>query len=124
VIRHIVIVKWKRDTTERDIVEAFKAARVLLDDIDAVERVTLGRNRAEVDHGFTHVLIVDLADGDALRSYLDHPSRVRYLQEHLLPLEEQRIEIDVGVDMTLRRDATVRDWEHGASAGMSFPIEE
>ena len=123
-IRHIVIVKWRRDTTEGEIVEAFKAARVLLDDIDAVERVTIGRNRAEVDHGFTHVLIVDMADGDALRSYLDHPSRVRYLHEHMLPLEEQRIEIDVGVDMTLRRDAKVRDWEHGASAGMSFLIDE
>jgi hypothetical protein len=126
VIQHIVLVKWKPDTTEEDIVEVFKASRVLLDDIDAVEKLTIGRNRAEADHGFTHALIVNLADGDALHSYLDHPSRVRFLQERLHPLQEKHIEIDVPADMTLRRDTTLRtwDWGAGASVGMGPPLDE
>jgi hypothetical protein len=52
-------------------------------------------------------LIVNLADKDALRSYLDHPTRMRYVRERLQPLEEQRI------DITLARDPTVRDWDRG-----------
>ena len=123
-IQHIVLIKWKPATTEEDIVEAFEAARALLDEIDSVQTLTLGRNRAESDHGFTHALIVNLADNDGLRRYLDHPTRMRYLRERLQPLEEQRIEIDVPVDMTLRRDPTVRNWDWGASIGMGSPLDD
>jgi Stress responsive A/B Barrel Domain len=124
-IQHIVLIKWKPTTTEADIVAAFEAARALLDDIHSVQKLTLGRNRAESDHGYTHALIVNLADGEALRSYLDDPTRMRYVREQLQPLEEERIEIDVpAVDMTLRRDPTVRDWEWGASVGMGPPLDD
>jgi Stress responsive A/B Barrel Domain len=124
VIQHIVLVKWKPGTTEEDIADAFTASRALLDDIDAVRKLTLGRDRAESGHRFTHALIVTLADEGALRSYLEHPTRVRYVRERLQPLAEERIEIDVPVDMTLRRDPTVRDWDWGASAGMGLPLDE
>ena len=102
VIQHIVIVRWRPGTTEDQVLEAFGHARHLLDEIDGVQRLTIGRNRGPSDHGFTHALIVNLPDEDALRSYLDHPVRKRYLAEHLAPIEEQRIEIDVPVDMSLR----------------------
>ena len=49
---------------------------------------------------------------------------MRYVRERLQPLEEQRIEIDVPVDMTLRRAPTVRDWVWGASVGMGPPLED
>ena len=124
VIQHIVLIKWKPATTEQDIVEAFEAARGLLDEIDCVQKLTLGRDRAEPDHGFTHALIVNFADKAALRTYLDHPTRMRYVRERLQPLEEQRIEIDVPVDITLRRDLNVRDWEWGASIGMGPPPDD
>ena len=86
-IQHIVLIKWKPDTTEQDIVAAFEAARALLDEIGFVQKLTLGRNRGESDHGFTHAMIVNLADDAALRDYLDHPTRMRYLRERLQPLE-------------------------------------
>ena len=122
-IQHIVLVKWKPGTTEEEILEAFGHARVLLDEIDSVENVTIGRNRGESDHGFTHALIANLANDDALQSYLTHPARVRYVREWLRPLEEQRIEIDVPVDVALRRNPA-RDWEWGATAGMGFQLED
>ena len=61
-IQHIVLVKWKPGTTEQEIVDAFTASRELLDDIDAVRKLTIGRDRAESGHRFTHALIVTLAD--------------------------------------------------------------
>jgi Stress responsive A/B Barrel Domain len=124
VIQHIVLVKWKPGTKEEEILAAFGDARSLLKEIDSVQRLTIGRNRLESDHGFTHALIVNLPDEDALRAYLDHPARIRYLKERLQPLQEQRIEIDVPVDMALYRDPGARDWEWGASVGMGLPVDD
>jgi Stress responsive A/B Barrel Domain len=73
-------------------------------EIDGVQRITVGRNRAESQHAFTHALIVQLA---ALVNYLHHPARKRYLTEHLDPIVDQRIDIDVPVD--LARTQTARE---------------
>jgi hypothetical protein len=95
VIQHIVLLKWKPDTTEAQINEAFDQAQELVKQIESVERVTLGRNRAHDDHGFTHAIIVRLSDDDALESYLQHPVRQRYVSDALGPIEQERIEIDI-----------------------------
>jgi hypothetical protein len=122
-IQHIVLVKWKPGTTEEEILAAFGDARRLLEQIPSVRNLTLGRNRGESDHGFTHALIVNLANEEALRSYLEHPTRLRYVKDTMRPLEEQRIEIDVPVDAALYRDVGI-DWEWGASVGMGPPLED
>jgi len=123
VIQHIVLLKWKPDTTEDDVVAAFRQAEHLPNEIDGVESLTIGRNRVRHDHGFTHALIVRLTDEPALGRYLAHPLRLRYMAEHLEPLEAERIEIDVPVDVALRAEPQ-RDWEFGASIGMGYPVEE
>ncbi len=41
-IQHIVLLKWKPGTTDAQIDEAFAQAQQLVDEIDGVERVTLG----------------------------------------------------------------------------------
>ena len=119
-IQHIVLVKWKPGTDEEQVLSAFAQARHLPNEIAGVESIVIGRNRGNQEHGFTHALIVRLADEEALRRYLDHPVRRRYLAEQLAPIEEERIEIDVPVDMALRRDPAARNWEWGASIGMGM----
>jgi hypothetical protein len=120
VIQHIVLVKWKPGTDEEQVRNAFAQARHLPNEIAGVESIVMGRNRGEQEHGFTHALIVRLADEEALGRYLDHPLRRRYVAEQLGPLEEERIEIDVPVDVALRRDPAERNWEWGASIGMGM----
>jgi hypothetical protein len=111
VIQHIVLLKWKPDTTDAQVDGAFDRAQELVKQIDNVERVTLGRNRASDDHGFTHAIIVKLSD-DALESYLEHPVRRRYLAETLRPLEQERIELDLPEDQHYDRPARRRSsWE-------------
>ena len=115
-IQHIVLLKWKPGTTDEQIDRAFGQAQELVDGIESVERVTLGRNRGAMDHGFTHALIVRLSDEDALSSYLRHPVRERYVGEILAPIEQERIEIDVPEDAHLERNASGGlnwDWQHG-----------
>jgi hypothetical protein len=113
VIQHIVLLKWKPGTTEEQIDAAFVKAQQLVDEIDGVERITLGRNRGHADHGYTHALIVKLAD-DALESYLEHPVRKRYIAECLDPIEQERIEIDVPEDHHVERsDSPKLGWHWG-----------
>jgi Stress responsive A/B Barrel Domain len=120
VIQHIVLVKWKPGTDEEQVRNAFAQAGHLPNEIAGVESIVMGRNRVEQEHGFTHALIVRLSDEEALGRYLDHPLRRRYIAEQLAPLEEERIEIDVPVDVALRRDPAARNWEWGASIGMGM----
>jgi hypothetical protein len=103
VIQHIVLLKWKPGTTDAQIDAAFAHAHELVDAIESVERVSLGRNRAEDDHGYTHALIVRLSDDAALNAYLQHSVRERFVREVLGPLEEERIEIDVPEDLHVER---------------------
>jgi hypothetical protein len=131
VIQHIVLLKFKPDTTEAQIDAAFAPAQDLVDQIDGVERVTLGRNRAEDDHGFTHALIVKLSDDEGLSGYLNHPVRQRYVAEALGPIEESRIEIDVPEDAHHERvnpDRLGWDWDRtrpsAAAAAAALRWEE
>ena len=122
-IQHIVLLKWKPDTTEEQVLAAFKHAEHLPNEIPGVESLTIGRNRVKHEHGFTHALIVRLKDEQALERYLSDPLRHQYVREHLQPLEAERIEIDVPVDLALRAEPQ-RDWEFGASIGMGHLVEE
>lgn len=113
-IQHIVVLKWKAATTAEQVERVFAQAEPLVDEIDGVERVTLGRNPGEDNHGFTHAFIVNLTDEDALTRYLDHPVRRRYLTEVLAPVEEARIEIDVPADDGHRHVARAEpSWKWG-----------
>lgn len=111
-IQHIVLLKWKAGTTDAQIDGAFGEAQQLVDAIESVERVSLGRNRGEADHGFSHALIVKLSDDDALSAYLHHPARERYVHDVLGPLEAERIEIDVPEDLHVERhEAHNASWD-------------
>ena len=101
-IQHIVLLKWKVGTTDAQVDHAFAQAKDLVNAIDGVERITLGHNRGDVDHGFTHALVVNVKDEDALTTYLSHPVRERYVAEVLGPIEEERIEIDAPDDASHR----------------------
>jgi hypothetical protein len=123
VIQHIVLLKLKPGTTEDQVREAFSHADGLPNEIPGVESLTIGRNRGESDHGYTHALSVQLADESALQRYLGHPAREQYIADHLAPIEAERIEIDVPVDMSVRREPH-RNWEWGATAGMGPPLDD
>jgi hypothetical protein len=117
VIQHIVLLKWKPNTTDAQIDEAFREARELVR-IDSVQRVTLGRNRGDTAHGFTHALIVKLSSDEALPAYLEHPIRQRYLADVLGPIEAARIEIDVPEDAHHERASSAHlNWDWNGMRG-------
>jgi Stress responsive A/B Barrel Domain len=88
-----------------------------------VQRITIGRHYGESKHAFTHAISVQLNDERALEDYLSHAARLQYNAQYLDPIEEERIEIDVPMTMTLLPDPC-RNWEWGASVGMGPPLED
>jgi len=118
VIQHIVLLRWKPDTTDVQIDAAFGQAQELVNGIDSVNRITLGRNRGNADHGFTHAFIVTLSDGAGLTTYLNHRLRAWYLSEVINPLVDARVEIDIPVDASHERakgSSLNWDWDWGAT---------
>ena len=107
VIQHIVLLKWKPGTTDEQVLEAFGRARDLPNEIPGLRRLTIGRN---------------LSDEQALERYLAHPARARF-HAHIEAIQDQRIDVDVPVDMSLAPDPG-RNWEWGASVGMALPLED
>jgi hypothetical protein len=70
--------------------------------IPGVIRWTIGLDRSEPEHGFTLASITYVEDEDALREYLASPVRRRYIEEHVDPITDQRIELDVPVEASHR----------------------
>ena len=121
-VQHIVLLKWKPGVSDEAILQAFEQAQHLPNEIHGVDGLTIGRARVDQGHGFTHALVVKLDNEETLGRYLDHPLRARYIADHLQPLEAERIEISVPVDMSLSRDPS-HHWEWGGSVGMGPPLE-
>ncbi len=119
-IQHIVLLKWKPGTTDAQIDDAFRRAQELTNGIDIVDRITLGRNRGDAGHGFTHAFIVKLSDEAGLTTYLSHPVRTRYLTQVINPLVEERIEIDVPEDASHERaKGAGLNWDWGGTTRVS-----
>ena len=122
-IQHIVLLKWKPDTTEEQILAAFRRAEHLPNEIDGVDSLTIGRNRVRHDHGFTHVLIVRLSDEQALEEYLDHPLRKR-VRRGAPAAARGGADRDRRARRRRLRADPQRDWEYGASIGMGHLPDE
>jgi hypothetical protein len=100
VIQHIVLMKLRPGVSDGQIEDAFEAGEGLPDEIPGLLKLTYGRDRSEPAHGFTVASVVQVADEDALETYLSHPKRAAYLERHVDPLIEERIEIDIPTEGT------------------------
>jgi hypothetical protein len=94
-----VIVSWRPGPTEDQVLEhAGTPARAERDGRGPAHHERT--HRAESAHGFTHALR-PAGDDAALARDRDHPARKRDLAEDLKPIEDQRIEINVGGTLAL-----------------------
>lgn len=109
-IQHIVLLKLKPGTTDEQVNEAFEAGSHLPDLILGVLEVSFGRDRSEPEHGFAIAAIVQLRDEEALRTYLDHPLRRGWIEKHIDPVTEERIDIDVPTEGSHRPDRALATW--------------
>jgi quinol monooxygenase YgiN len=117
-VQHIVLLKLKPGTSDEEVRAAFAAGENLSDEIPGLVEFGFGRDRSNPDQGFSLASVLRFEDEDALRTYLDHPLRTRYIAEHVDPITEERIEIDVPTEGMHRPTATMQRWLWGGSSAM------
>jgi hypothetical protein len=115
VLERIVLLKWKPGISEEQVQGALEGAQSLTE-IPGVQRVIFGRDTSGDRHGYTHALLIELDAESTLPKYLDHPIRLRYHEEQLAPIEEERIEVDLPAARTLRPPAD-SGWEWAGYRG-------
>ena len=116
-IQHIALLRLKPDVTEEQMRAAFEAAEELPDEIPGLVKFSYGPDRSNPSHGFNVASVVQLTDEEALAGYLDHPSRRAYIAEHVDPLTEERIELDIPSDWT--HVPSVLTWYWGSAAKLA-----
>jgi quinol monooxygenase YgiN len=114
VIQHIALLRLKPEVTEEQMRAAFQAAEELPDEIPGLVKFSYGRDRSNPSHGFNVASVVELTDEEALAGYLAHPSRRAYIAEHVDPLTEERIELDIPSEGT--HAPSVLTWYWGSAA--------
>jgi hypothetical protein len=94
-IEHMVLIRWKDDTSREQARDVLATAG-MLENIPGVESVsvrpTCGTNRR--DHGIRDVMIVRMADEDALERFGPHELHRRF-GTRMLPLAEDLTIVDV-----------------------------
>jgi hypothetical protein len=92
-IKHVVAFRLKEVSAEQE--DAMLAAfRALEGQIPELHAFTIGRNVSDRDQTYTHCLVAEMDDMDAVGRYLVHPAHKAAVDDHLAPIMEHRIVVD------------------------------
>ena len=73
-IRHIVLTKFKPDTSEQTISGIYEGLAALADKLPGAARFTGGRSQSpeQIERGYMHGFVIDFDSWDALKNYADN----------------------------------------------------
>lgn len=73
-IRHIVLTRFKPETSEEKIAEIYGGLAALAKTLPGAANFTGGRSQSpeQIERGFMHGFVIDFDDWDALRSYSEN----------------------------------------------------
>jgi len=93
VIKHVVAFRLENQTPEQEraMHDAFGS---LLGNIPEILAFSMGRNISPRDDRFTHSLVSEFADMDAVMAYVNHPLHQDVVKTHLAPFMTDRAIID------------------------------
>ena len=96
-IYHIVCFRFKSGTAAERIAAAGKALQDMQGKIPGIRGVLWGPNFAPSAAEYSHVLTVILDDMNCVARYLEHPVHQQTIAQHLAPIREARLAIDVEI---------------------------
>ncbi|MGB8817710.1 MAG: Dabb family protein [Rhizobiaceae bacterium] len=78
-IRHIVLIRFKPETSETKIAAIFEALHRIRDVLDGVVSITSGKSESpeKIERGYMHGFVVDFRDWQALAAYQAHEDHKR-----------------------------------------------
>jgi hypothetical protein len=97
-IHHIVPFRFKPGTSEPAIAALRTALLAMPAQIPDIRGIDFGVNQAPGSAEYTHALVVGFDDMAAVLRYGDHPHHKAVIAEHIAPIREARMAVDVMVD--------------------------
>jgi len=97
-IRHLVLLKFKAETSPAQLQALEAAFAALADQISAVQSLEWGTNNSPegLDKGFTHCFNLTFADEAARAAYLPHPVHMAFVDQ-LKPALDDVLVLDYAV---------------------------
>jgi hypothetical protein len=95
-VRHVAWLKFKEEVPAERIEHHLAACRALVGKVPAVINLECGPNFTDRAGGFTHCIIVSLANREAIPEYLNHPAHIPVVDALKLDIADLRV-MDVEV---------------------------
>jgi hypothetical protein len=93
VIKHVVAFKLKPMTPEQE-AALYASFNALQGQIPELHSYTIGRNVSDRDQTYTHCLVAECDDMDAVGRYVAHPAHQHATETYLYPFMESRMIVD------------------------------
>lgn len=100
-VLHIVLFKWKPDTTSEQLAQTRAALLSLKESVPGILEIHCGENFSDRSKGFQTVLVVRFESREALAAYLPHPAHRAVVEQFIVPVREDSLVVDV--DLTQER---------------------
>ena len=78
-IRHIVLIKARKDVTEAHLATIFADLAAIQSKLSGITAIHTGRSESpeKIERGYLHGFTIDFTDWDALAAYQNHPDHKR-----------------------------------------------
>jgi hypothetical protein len=96
-IEHVVLFKWKPDTSQDAIEAAIAALRGLTGSIPGIIDLACGPPITDQPHAFSFGLVVRFRDRASFDAYGPHPAHINVVQTYLMPIMAEAFNFDFEV---------------------------
>jgi len=92
-MRHIALYKWRDGTSAEQIESALAKVKAMRDKIPEIVRLECGPNLADDAAGYTHYVLVEVADLAAFSAYKRHPAH-EVVRQAISPVLSDHLSLD------------------------------
>ena len=87
---HVITIKWKPAATPAQIDQAIKGAEALPAQYPGITRVWTKPIKKQLPEGYSHVIVMEFVNEDALKKYADSPAQKKWYELYMPIREESR----------------------------------
>jgi hypothetical protein len=97
-IRHVVMFRWKPETTPEDVAAIEEGLSKMPSEVPEIQRYTYGADVGINEGNFDFVVVADFATADDYVVYRDHPTHRAFIEQHTRPNMAERASVQFEFD--------------------------
>jgi antibiotic biosynthesis monooxygenase (ABM) superfamily enzyme len=87
---HVISIQWKQTATPAQIDKALQGAQALPAAYPGITRVWTKAIKKQLPEGYTHVIVMEFANEDALKNYAGSPAQQKWYDVYMPIRQESR----------------------------------